>query len=221
MNEDGVARLHAVGTAQQVLRGHALQHHRCALLEAECLRQFHQPVGRDQAHLGVGADRPAGIRDAIAGLEILHLGADRLHHPRPFQADAGGQRQRIGAGTVVDVDKVQADGVMAHARLVRARIADGDLFPFQYFGAAGLVEADGVGHGYFLFIWKYVEVRLTETTLTGTEFQLSSGFVPARDVAIPNHRIRSVKVSRQDTARQWPGGVRCRPESAVLRLAPH
>jgi hypothetical protein len=41
---------------------------------------------------------------------------------------------------------------MAHARLVRAGIADGDLLPFQDVGAAGLVEANGVGHGFILVI---------------------------------------------------------------------
>jgi hypothetical protein len=67
--------------------------------------------------------------------------------------------------------------MMAHARLVRTGIADGDLFPFQNLGTAGLVEADGVGHGFILVIGN----TFAETTLTGVEFQLSQDSKPVKE----------------------------------------
>jgi hypothetical protein len=46
---------------------------------------------------------------------------------------------------MADVDEVLADGAMARPCLVRSRIADGDLFPFQNLGAAAPVEMEDMG----------------------------------------------------------------------------
>jgi hypothetical protein len=137
MDQDGVAGLDLAGTAQQVLRGHALQHHRRTGLEVDRVGQLDQAVGRDVAHFGIGADRAAGIGDAVADLEVRDRAAHRLDHAGAFEADAGRHGQRIGAGAVVDVDVIEADGVVAHARLVGRRVADADFFPAQDFGTAG------------------------------------------------------------------------------------
>jgi hypothetical protein len=153
MDQDGVARLHRAGTAQQVLRSHALQHHRRAGLEVDRVGQLDQTVGRNVAHLCIGADRAAGIGDAVADLQFGNRAADGFDHPGALKANAGGHRQRIGTGAMVDVDVVEADGVVAHARLVRRRVANADFFPAQDFGAAGGVKADGVAHAVSFDVW--------------------------------------------------------------------
>lgn len=146
MDQDGVAGLHAIGAPQQVLRGEPLQHHRRTLLEADRVRQFHQALGRHVAHFGVGAERAAGIGDAVAHRDIGHALADRLHHARALQADTRRQADRIQAGPVVGIDVVETDRVVAHARLARSRSGQIHRLPLQDFGTAGLMEADGVAH---------------------------------------------------------------------------
>jgi len=49
---------------------------------------------------------------------------------------------------MIRVDEVEADRLMAHARLAGPGFAGIDVFPAQHFGAAGLMDSDGVGHGY-------------------------------------------------------------------------
>jgi len=147
MDQDGVAGLHRTGAAQEVLRGHALQHHRRASLEVDRVGQLDQAVGRHVAQFRVGADRAAGIGDAVAYLEIGHRAAHLLDHAGGFEADAGRHRQRIGTAAVVNVDVIEADGMVPHACLAGRRVADADFFPAQHFGTAGGVKTDGVGHG--------------------------------------------------------------------------
>ena len=44
--------------------------------------QHHQPFGRNDARLGIGAERPAGIGDAVAGLHLADARADLLDDTR-------------------------------------------------------------------------------------------------------------------------------------------
>ena len=53
---------------------------------------------------------------------------------------------------MVGVDVIEADGLEADPRLIGAGIPDGDFLPLQDFGAAGLVESNGVGH---VFSWRF------------------------------------------------------------------
>src|SRR6202000_2849364 len=55
--------------------------------------------------------------------------------------------RRIGAGAIIDVDKVQPDRGVANARLARTGLAELDLLPDQNFGTTGLVKADRMRHG--------------------------------------------------------------------------
>ena len=146
VDQHGIAGLHAVGLAQQVGSGQALQHHRRAGVETDAVGQDQQAMRRDVAHLGIGANRPAGIGHAVADLDLGDALTDRLDHPGAFQADARGQGQRIEAGTVIGIDVVEADGVVAHRRFAGGRGGQVDCFPAQNLGAAGLVNTDGVGH---------------------------------------------------------------------------
>ena len=142
MNEDGVTGLDFVGALEQILRGHALQHHRRTLLERKAIGQIHQAVGGHEAHFGVGADRPGGIGHAIALFDIGHTLTDRLDHAGRFHADAARQRQGVQAGAVIDINVIEAAGAMAHARLARSGLAHLDVLPHHDLGAALFVQPD-------------------------------------------------------------------------------
>jgi hypothetical protein len=147
VEKDGIALLHLEDLTDQVLRGQALQHHGRALLVADALGQYDQALGRHDARFGIGALRAADIGDVVAGLDVADAGADLLDHAGCFGAEPARQRHGVEAAADIGLDIVEADRGVAHARLARAGFADGDFFPVQNFGAAGLVETDGMRHG--------------------------------------------------------------------------
>ena len=59
MQQDGVAGFDAIGLADQILRGQALQHHGGGGLVVDAVGQLEQAIGRDQPRFGIGADRRA------------------------------------------------------------------------------------------------------------------------------------------------------------------
>ena len=94
MQQNGVAGFDAIGLADQVLRGQALQHHRGRGLVVDAVGQLEQTIGRNQPRLGIGADRRRAVGDAITGLQIGDAGADFLDHagaspPSPLGSCAG------------------------------------------------------------------------------------------------------------------------------------
>ena len=142
MDQHRIAGLHAIGAAQQVGGGQALQHHGGSGVESDVFREHQQAVGRDVAHLGVGG--------SIADLDLADPGADRRHHPGAFEADARLQRQRVEAGAMVDVDEIEPDCMLLDGRLAGGRRRNGKLLPDEDFRAAVLVHANCVGHGCLL-----------------------------------------------------------------------
>ena len=48
---------------------------------------------------------------------------------------------------MVDIDVVDADGMVRDANLARPRLTHQHVNELQYLGATGLPEADGFGHG--------------------------------------------------------------------------
>jgi hypothetical protein len=78
------------------------------------------------------------VRDALA---------HRLDHAGAFHAQC--QRQRVGvqAAALVDVDEVQAAGVVANADLARAGVTHGQFDEPHLFGAAVGGDLDGAWHG--------------------------------------------------------------------------
>ena len=147
MKQNRVARLDAIGLADQILHGETLQHHRSRGLVVDTVGQLEQPVGRDEPHFGIGAERGCAIGDAITWLQVGDACAHLLDDSRPLAAKAAWQLHRINTGAIIDVDEVEPDGGVADARLACPGLADIDLFPDQDFGTAGLVKADGVRHG--------------------------------------------------------------------------
>jgi hypothetical protein len=147
VEQHGVGLVHPEGPADQVLHGHALEHHRCRLEVGDAVRQLDQPVGRHDPGFGIGAGRRGGVGHAVARLEVIDSLADRFDPAGGLHADGRRQRrQGVEAGAVVDVDEVQADGGLFQADFARAGCADLDGFPGQDLRAAGLVDADRVRH---------------------------------------------------------------------------
>ena len=146
VDQHGIARLHTVGTAQQVSTGQPLQHHRRSGTEIDGCRQLQEPIGWHVTRLAVGANRAARIGDTVARHDIAHPLADGLDHPGAFKADAGRQRQRIQTGPMISINKVQADRFVAHTGLTRRGCADIDSLPVQHFRPTSFMKSDCLHH---------------------------------------------------------------------------
>ena len=122
---------------QQVLRGHALQHHRRRGLVAHVVGKHDHLVRGQRAHRRVRAGRRAGIRDAVARQQVRDAIAHVEHDARRFHADRRGRLDHaVEALADVDVDVVHADRRLADAHFVRSRRHDRDRFVAQHLGAA-------------------------------------------------------------------------------------
>ena len=75
MNKNGITLLDAIGAADQIMGGHALEHHGGGLAIVDAVRQGDKAVRRYQPFLGVGARRQAGVGDPLADLETGHFRA--------------------------------------------------------------------------------------------------------------------------------------------------
>ncbi len=125
------------------MRGQALEHHRRRGLGADAVGQLDQPVGGDHPGLRIGARCAAGIGDAVPGREVAHTLADGLDHAGGLEAQARGELgQGVKAAAQVDVDEVEADGLMPNQGLARSRVAKLDRLVGQDLGATGLVDAN-------------------------------------------------------------------------------
>ena len=152
VDQHRIARLHPVGAAQQILGGHALEHHAGGGFLGDGGGQLHQPFRRHDAALGIGAVGRAGIADPVADRALGDAVADRLHRARTLDADDERQlRHRPGmrhAAPVVGVDIVHADGAVPDQHLARTRLAGRPVLPAENVGRAFLVDDGGlVAHG--------------------------------------------------------------------------
>ena len=76
--------------------------------------------------------------------------AHGLDHARGFHADAVRQVEGVDTAAVIDVDVVQAAGLVRDADLAPVRVADGAILDLKDVGAAGVADDDGagcIGHG--------------------------------------------------------------------------
>ena len=146
MKDDGLARLHRMDPAQQILRRHALQQHGGSNLVADAVRNLHQPRRRDVHRLGIGADEAAGIADPVTGLEGGDAVADGLHHAGGFRAQARRQRQGVEPGAVIGVNEVHTDGGVLHPHFAGRGRRQLHIHILQHIAAAGLFKTDGLGH---------------------------------------------------------------------------
>ena len=81
VHQHGRALLHFEGAIEQILRGHALEHHARGLLVGNLLRQFHRALRRHQTFRGIGAERHH-VSNAIADGDIGDARSDGRHLAR-------------------------------------------------------------------------------------------------------------------------------------------
>ena len=80
----------AIGAADQVLRGHALQHHRGGGLEVDRVGQLHQPVGGDHPLGRVGAERRRHRRPGRPAVTSVTSGPTAATVPAPSMPSVTG-----------------------------------------------------------------------------------------------------------------------------------
>ena len=142
-----------MGAANEVLRGQAFQNHRRSRFVVDEFRQFHQPRDRHHGCLRIGAWLVRRVGHPVAGMDLAHALADRLHHAGRLHADHVRKlRHGIASGAMVDVGKIETDGRVPDASLARSRLADLNLLITKLFRSAILVNADGVdaAHAFLL-----------------------------------------------------------------------
>ena len=149
MEEHEVAGLQAFDgqrLLQQVLRGQSFEHHAGCGVEGDAFGQPHHVLRGHHARFAVAAGRVAGVSRTVARMQVRHALAHCLDDARAFHAQQ--QRQRVGvqAGALVDVDEVQAAGVVANADFARARRADLAVDDVHLLGAAEGGDLDGAWH---------------------------------------------------------------------------
>ena len=141
VDEDGVALLDLADAQEQIVGGHALQHHGRGGPVVDPLRQRHQAVRGDESRLRVGAEGRGAVSHAHSGLEVADAGPHRLDQAGRFRAGSERVRRRlVEPGAIVDVDVIEANRRVADAGLARARLADGHVLPAQDLRTTGLVH---------------------------------------------------------------------------------
>ena len=147
VEQDGLAGLHAIGPPQQVLRGHALEHHRRGLLVADAVRERDQAICGHQPALGVGADRRRGVGHALPRPQVAHPLAHGLDHAGAFEPRRERQlRRRIQTAAEIHVDVVQSDRRLPNQRLTGPGRPDVGVLEAQDLRSANLVHAHDTRH---------------------------------------------------------------------------
>jgi hypothetical protein len=106
MEDDGLARLHGMNLAQQILRRHALEQNRGGGFIADAVGNFHQPGGGHVGGSGIRTDKAAGVADAVTGFEARDRIAQRFDHAGGLRTQARRHGQRVKPGAMVRVDEL-------------------------------------------------------------------------------------------------------------------
>ena len=144
----GLQGLDRLDAAQQVLRRQAFEHHGRAGFERDAIGQLAHAFGGHHALFAIAAGRHAGVGRAVAHLQVRDALAHGLDHARSFHAQLQWHGVGVQAGALVDVNEVQADGLVTDADLAGAGLPDGHINKFHDFGTTGLVNLNGLAHGF-------------------------------------------------------------------------
>jgi hypothetical protein len=147
MDEHDGALADLEGAVEQILHGHALEHHRGGLLIGNVVRQFHRAIGRQQAFGRVAAERHH-IGDAVADLDVGNARADRGHLSGAFVTGDEGHADRRGihADAEIRVDEIDAAGILLDLDLALPRRRDFNIVQCQNVGTAMFVYAHCCDH---------------------------------------------------------------------------
>ena len=117
------------------------------MFEADLVRQMHQIGGGQHVQLAVGTQWTTAVGHTVANLELGDFAADRIDHAGAFCAQARWQGwRRVQTAAEIGVDEVQADRLVTHAHLLRARLRWGVVHILKHFGAAMGAELDTFCH---------------------------------------------------------------------------
>ena len=136
---------HCVRREDEIVHGETLEHHSGGLNVADALRELDEPVGRCESQRAIRSGQ-GRICDAIAGLQVANIRADRLDDSRALLSRDGRQRHRIESRALVGVDEIDANRGVAQQRLAGTGLADRHIHQLQDFGTAGRAELDRLGH---------------------------------------------------------------------------
>ena len=168
MDQHGVARLHAPGLAQQVLRRHAAQQRAGDIPGLDPRRDRNERVRGDEAFFGIGAEDKQ-VTGRIARLERGHALAHRLDDAGAVEPHDGGQ---VGFEEILALAQHGVGEMQGHAFLVEQNLAgtgraDLVVFDLELVGAAIGVNANDLGHEIFPLKYGYVIGRLVEILMAG------------------------------------------------------
>ena len=149
MHEHDRALAHLEGAVDQVLHGHALEHHAGSLLVADIVGQLDGAVGRHQTLGRVAAER-AHIGDAVADFQVGDARPDCDHLARALVAGGEGHAdgRRISAHAEIRVDEIDAGGVRLDLDLALPGRRNVDVLISEDFGTARLVNTHCRDHDF-------------------------------------------------------------------------
>ena len=146
MDEDRVALPHLVGAVEQILDGHALQHHGGGRLVGDAFRQLHGN-GRGNVPLGRVAAQRRHVGHAVADAEAGDAVPKRRDlASRLVAGDEGERRRLVVAAAEIGIDVVDADRGLADAELAGPGGRQIDFFVSEYLGPAVLMNPNCRDH---------------------------------------------------------------------------
>ena len=117
MDQHAMMRLDLEGLVQEVPDRQPFEHQHRALLMGDVVGQFDEFLGGNLTLRGVAAEIEI-VGDAIAGMEVDDAGTDRDDLARGLVArDERQTRRLVEPGAVIDVDEIEADGMLADTDL--------------------------------------------------------------------------------------------------------
>src|SRR6516165_3940101 len=144
--EDRFATFKRVNLSEQILRRHPLHHQGRRSAVRDTVRQGNQNVRGHDTDVRIGALWPQQVADTVTYPNVVNPRTYGLDHTHRIRAQAVRQWQRVAAGAKINVDEVDGDVGVSHARLAGPWLAHLRGLELEDLRSSGLVKADGTGH---------------------------------------------------------------------------
>ena len=135
MNQGDIAGQQVDHVLGQVAGSHALEHHRGGIARADRIGDAHDPISRDDAVGGIGAQARRAA-DLVPHGNATDARTHRNDMARTFRSQRQGQGGGVEAGAIIGVDEIEADRILRDQHFAftgRARI---ETLAFDRLGAA-------------------------------------------------------------------------------------